>query len=194
MPKISLDEFCNQWARAKTQRAWSSRLAYNAEEFSTKAGTYTLSRFRTSFAEGGFYGGSKWSPRTSKWGKKHSHPVMIDQGALRSAIKGEKGQGGTYSTFGKRDYKRNYRYSIWTNEVSVPVKGKRGKKSGRYKNYAAVHNTDPKFGLYTVNQYSSRSPVQRQFIGHSDKLLNTINSLFVPEIFKGFPGILSSAK
>ena len=190
MPKISLGDFCAQWSRGSRVRPWHSLLAYNAEEFSTKAGTYALSRFRTSFAEGGFYGGSKWSPRTSKWGKKFTHPVMIDQGILRNAIKGEKSIGGSYSAFGKRDYRKRFRYAIWTDEKSVPVSGKRGKRRTRSQSYAAIHNTDPKFGLYTVNQYSSRRPVQRQFIGHSDKLLNTINSLFVPEIFKGFPGIL----
>ncbi|MFR9543445.1 MAG: hypothetical protein SNH27_15520 [Rikenellaceae bacterium] len=190
MPKISLDEFCNQWVRAKTQRAWSSLLAFNSEEFSTKAGTYALGCFRSSFTEGGFYGGSKWSPRTSKWGKKYSHPVMIDQGELKNSIKGEVGKGGSYSAFGKRDYRRRFRYDIWTDEKSKAIKGKRGRRNTRYQNYAAIHNTDPKFGLYTVNQYSSRRPVQRQFIGHSEKMLNVINTQFVPDIFKGFPGIL----
>ncbi len=190
MTKLTLDEFCSQWFRPKTVRPWHSLLAFNADEFTTKAGTYALSRFRTSFIEGGFYGGSKWSPRTSKWGKKFTHPVMIDQGELRNSIQGEKGKGGAYSSFGKRDYKRRSKYDIWTNEKSRPIKGKRGRRGTRYQNYAAVHNTDPKFGLYTVNQYSSRRPVQRQFIGHSEKLLNTINTQFVPEIFKGFPGVI----
>lgn len=153
------------------------------------AGEYALSRFRTSFVEGGLYGsGKKWAPRESKWGKKFTHPLMIDQGELKSKIKGEKGRGGSYSVFGKRDYRRRYRYDIWTNEQSKPIKGKRGRSNTRYKNYAAVHNTDPKFGLYTVNQYSSRRPVHRQFIGHSEKLLDTIEKLFVPILFREFPG------
>ena len=38
-----------------------------------------------------FYGsGTKWAPRTSKWGKKFTHPVLIDSGELKSKIKGQK--------------------------------------------------------------------------------------------------------
>lgn len=188
MTKLTLDEFCNQWARGKTVRPWHSLLAKNAEDFVTLAGEYARSRFRTSFAEGGLYGsGNKWTPRQSKWGKKFSHPVMIDQGELKSKIKGAPGKTGSYSTFGKRDYRRRFRYDIWTDEQSVAIRNKRGKKRGRYQNYAAVHNTDPKFCLYTVNQYSSRRPEHRQFIGHSPKLLDFINRVFAPEIFKGLP-------
>lgn len=188
MPAITLDQFCNQWARGKDVRPWHSLLAKNAEDFVTLAGEYALSRFRTSFAEGGFYGsGTKWAPRTSKWGKKYTHPVLIDSGELKSKIKGQKSELGAYSTFGKRDYRRKYRYDIWTAEESQTMNGHRGKKRGKYKNYAAVHNTDPKFGLYTVRKNSLKRPVHRQFIGHSPKLLDTINKLFVPQIFKGFP-------
>ena len=191
MPKISLDDFCNQWARAKTQRAWSSLLAFNAEEFVTKAGGHTLGSFRESFTSGGFYGsGSKWQPRTSKWGKKFKHPVMIDTQTLKRSIKGAKGRGNHYSSLGKRDYRRRYRYDIWTEEVSRPIKGKRGRRRTTSQTYAAVHNTDPKLGGYTVNQYSTRKPVQRQFIGHSDKILSRINEALVPQIFKGFPGMI----
>lgn len=189
MSKLTLDEFCNQWARGKMVRPWHSLLAKNAEDFATVAGEYALESFRSSFSQGGLYGsGQRWAPRESKWGKKFTHPVMIDQGELQSKIKGEKGKHGGYSTFGKRDYRRRYRYDIWTDERSIAIKGKRGKKRGRNQSYAAVHNTDPKFGLYTVNQYSSRRPVQRQFIGHSEKLLAFINRAFVPIIFREFPG------
>ncbi len=187
--KLTLDDFCNQWARGKLVRPWHSLLAKNAEDFATLAGEYALESFRSSFTEGGFCGsGQKWAPRESKWGKKFTHPVMIDQGQLKSKISGAMAIGGTYSTFGKRDYRRRFRYNIWTNEQSVAIKGKRGKKRGRNQSYAAVHNTDPKFGLYTVNQYSSRRPVHRQFIGHSQKLLDTIEKIFVPIIFREFPG------
>ena len=189
MAKITLDDFCNHWTRGKMARPFHSLLTKNAEDFVTLAGEYALSRFRTSFVEGGFYGsGQKWAPRESKWGKKFTHPIMIDQGELKRKIKGERGKGGSYSVFGKRDYRRRYRYDIWTTEQSKPIKGKRGRSNTRYKNYAAVHNTDPKFGLYTVNQYSSRRPVQRQFIGHSEKLLDTIEKVFVPIIFREFHG------
>ncbi len=188
MIKISLDEFCNQWHKSKMQKPWHSVLAFNADEFVTKAGIYSLSAFRESFAMGGF-GGRKWKPRESKWGKKFQHPIMIDTGTLKDSIKGEKSKLGEFSRIGKRDYKRRYRYDIWTTEVSKPIKGKRGKRSTKNQTYAAVHNTDPSFGLYTVNQYSNRRPVQRQFIGHNDKILDKINEDFVPLIFKGFPGM-----
>ena len=187
MTKITLDEFCNQWTRDKRVRPWHSLLAKNAEDFVTRAGAYAEDCFKSSFDTGGFYGSAtKWAPRTSRWGKKFTHPIMDDTGELKNSIKG-KFIDRSYSAFGKRDFAKRYRYSINTNEISVPIKGKRGKRKGKFQNYAAVHNTDPDLGLYTVNQYSSLRPVQRQFIGHSDKLLDFINSVFVPEIFNGFP-------
>ena len=74
-----------------------------------------------------------------------------------------------------------------TTEKSFPVKGKRGRSKERYGHYAAIHNTDPKFGLYTVNQYSTRRPVHRQFIGFSPKTDDYIAAHFIDMIFKGFP-------
>jgi hypothetical protein len=190
MNNLTLDQFCNLWAKDIRQKQWHSILAKNAEDFATEAGEYALSCFRASFDQGGFYGsGTKWAARESKWGKKFTHPIMIDREELKSKIKGEPNKFGSYSAFGKRDYRRRYGYDIWTDEKSVPVKGKRGKKRGRYQNYAAVHNTDPKFGLFTVNQYSSRRPVQRQFIGHSPKVIEYINSVLTPKIFEGFPHV-----
>ena len=50
-----------------------------------------------------------------------------------------------------------------------------------------MHNTDPALGLYTVNQYSRRRPEHRQFIGISPKLNHTVNQLFIPILFRGFP-------
>lgn len=70
---------------------------------------------------------------------------------------------------------------------AFPVKGKRGRSKERYGHYAAIHNTDPKFGLYTVNQYSTRRPVHRQFIGFSPKTDDYIAAHFIDMIFKGFP-------
>lgn len=187
MTNITLDQFCAHWTRDKRVRAWHSLLAKNAEDFATRAGEYALSCFKSSFDSGGFYGsGTKWAPRTSRWGKKFTHPLMDDQSVLKNSLKGEF-KSLDYSAFGRIDYKRKSKYTIWSTEESVPIKGKRGKKRTGNQTYAAVHNTDPSLGLYTVNQYSSRRPVQRQFIGHSDKLLDYINSVFVPDIFDGFP-------
>lgn len=188
MPKITLDQFCKQWTRGRDVRDWHSLLAKNAEDFVTRAGKYAVDCFKSSFAEGGFYGsGTKWAPRTSEWGKKYTHPVLIDSKELKSKITGELRKLGSYSTFGKRDYRRRYHYDISTKEESKTNDGHRGKKNGNYKNYAAVHNTNPKFGLYTVRKNSLKRPVHRQFIGHSPKLLDEINKLYVPQIFNGFP-------
>lgn len=192
MTNITLAQFCNQWTRGEMATAWHSLLAKNAENFVTLAGEYAKKGFQSSFDEGGLYGsGKKWEPRTSKWGKKFTHPVMIDSGELKRNIKGDKSPYGEYSTIKRRDYRRRYSYNIWTEEKSqVTNEGgrkKRGKKNGRYKSYAAVNNTDPALGLYTVCKNSSKRPVQRPFIGHSPKLLDEIEQLFVPDIFKGFP-------
>lgn len=75
---------------------------------------------------------------------------------------------------------------MWTTEKSFPVKGKRGRSKERYGHYAAIHNTDPKFGLYTVNQYSTRRPVHRQFIGFSPKTDDYIAVHFIDMILKDF--------
>lgn len=168
-----------------------SRFEKNVFDFTTKAGEYTKSRFRSSFETGGFYGsGSSWAPRESRWGRKFTHPVMIDTGTLKDSIKGEqvafdKSFLTGRSHFGGRINKRRSIYDIWTTEISTPVKGKRGKSRG--KGYAAIHNTDPKDSSFTVNQYSSRKPVQRQFIGINPKIQDFINSHYVPMIFEGFP-------
>ena len=86
-----------------------------------------------------------------------------------------------------RIFRKGARYCMWTTEKSFPVKGKRGRSKERYGHYAAIHNTDPKFGLYTVNQYSTRRPVHRQFIGFSPKTDDYIAAHFIDMIFKGFP-------
>lgn len=187
MPKITLDEFCKHWTRDSRLRAWPSLLAKNAEDFATLAGEYAKGRFEESFSSGGFYGsGTKWAPRESRWGKKFTHPVMNDTGELKSKITGG-ARDRSYSAFGKRDYKRLYTYKIQTEESSVASRGKRGRKRGNNHSYAAVHNTDPKFKQFYVNQYSKRRPVHRQFIGHSPKILNHIHTQLVPLIFKDFP-------
>lgn len=186
MTKITLKEFCAQWVTPKTSRTLASRLSYNAEEFTTKAGEYARECFRESFVLGGFFGsGQHWPVRTSPWGRRFQHPVMIDQGVLKDAIKGEKGKGIYYGVLGQRDYTRRFEYVVSTQERSEPVPKKRGHSSNR--GYAAVHNTDPRLSNYTVNQYSTRKPVQRQFMGHSQKMLDHIHAEFVPHLFDGFP-------
>ena len=120
-------------------------------------------------------------------GTKFTHPTMIDQGELKSQIEGKKGESTNHGKTGAAKSKRRFSYEITTNEISKPIKGKRGRKKTKYKNYAAIHNTNPNLGLYTVNQYSSRKPEHRLFIGHSPKLDNFINTHYLPKIFDGIP-------
>ncbi|MDR2915758.1 MAG: hypothetical protein LBV74_13140 [Tannerella sp.] len=188
MIKITLDEFCNHWVKSKLERSIVSRFEKNVFDFATLAGGYSKRFFTTSFLTGGFYGtGAKWQPRESKWGKKFTHPVMNDTGTLKNAIKGEAASTNRNGWRENRTkiFSKGAGYSIWTTEVSVPRKGKRG-RSGRYGRYAAIHNSDPKLTGFTVNQYSSRKPVQRQFIGFSKRLDNDI-SKFYHILFRGFP-------
>jgi hypothetical protein len=186
--KITLDEFCGQWVRGANFMSLASRFEVNTFNFATAAGEYSKQFFQNSFASGGFYGsGTKWKARESKWGKKFTHPVMTDTEMLKNSIRGE---GKESNLSGWRDngtklFRRGAKYYIWTDEKSVPQPGKRG-RNGRYGKYAAVHNSDPRLTNYTVNQYSSRKPVQRQFIGFSKRLDGEIRQ-FIPMIFKGFP-------
>ena len=188
MTKITLDQFCAHWVTGKYYHQMGNRLYYNSQDFATAVGEYTKQQFQSSFEKGGFCGGSKWPARTSKWGKKFTHPTLVDTGTLSRSIKGETGRTTNFGKLhGRSGFRRSARYDIWTTEVSTYIKGKRGRKRGKYKNYAAVHNTDPKFGLYTVNQYSSRSPVHRQFIGFSPTIEAYVNSHLIDMLFQGFP-------
>jgi hypothetical protein len=185
--RITLEEFCEQWAPRGNGRYLPNKMEFNTHDFVTLAGDYSKSRFRTSFSEGGFYGsGKKWPAR--RW-LPDDHPVMIDSGILSRSIQGvatPMDQTNITQRAGKNRkgiYKRGASYLIWTTASNGKVPGRRGAS----KSYAAVHNTDPKFGLYTVRKNSSRRPEHRQFIGFSPKLDNTINELFIPVLFRGFP-------
>ena len=189
MQKISLDEFCAQWVPQPGRQSLTSRLAYNASEFTTLAGAFSRRFFQMSFAQGGLYAsGNRWQPRTSKWGKKFTHPTMIDTGKLKDSIKGtfNDKDHGSLKKIHEFGFKRWYTYDIQTEEVSYPEKGKRG-RNRKGKGYAAIHNTDERLSPYTINQFSTRKPVQRQFIGFSDRLDEYINEHYVPIIFKKFP-------
>ena len=189
MQKISLDEFCNQWVPQAGRQSLTSRLAFNASEFTTLAGAFSRRFFQMSFAQGGFYAsGNRWAPRTSRWGKKFTHPTMIDTGKLKGGIKGAlvDKERGTLKKMHEFGFKRWYTYEIATDAESFAEKGKRGRNKNA-KGYAAIHNTAPELSPYTVNQYSTRKPVQRQFIGFSKRLDSYINERYVPIIFKKFP-------
>lgn len=189
MPKITLDEFCAQWVQGRWTTVMASRLEQNAFDFATLAGEYSKRQFASSFSSGGFCGSGRWEPRTSRRGKRFTHPVMNDTGTLAASLHGNAER---IDIVGRRSdrtriFRKGARYAIWTTEKSLSVHGKRGRSRERYGHYAAVHNTDPKFGLYTVNQYSSRRPVHRQFIGFSPSVEDYISSHFLDMIFKGFP-------
>ena len=114
---------------------------------------------------------------------------MLDSGTLSRGIVGETDRMDhtniTQRAYGERKkiFRRGARYALHTKASNYKQPGKRGAS----KSYAAVHNTDPALGLYTVNQYSSRRPEHRQFIGISPKLNQTVNQLFIPILFRGFP-------
>lgn len=187
MSKITLEQFCEQWVSGNYTTKMANKLYYNVQDFVTVAGDYARQQFAASFERGGFCGGSKWAPRTSKWGKKFTHPTLNDTGALAKGIKSEDVKTSNIGRLHSRGgFRRDAWYHIYTSEESSSIKGKRGRKKGKYKNYAAIHNTDPKFGLYTVNQYSTRRPVHRQFIGFSPKIADYIMAR-TEMIFEGFP-------
>lgn len=194
MIKLTLDEFVKQWAPGKSVTRLGDKLTYNVFEFNTLAGDYSKHYFKTSFIVGGFNNSGKgWQPRTSKWGMKFDHKILYDTGKLREGIKDSKRQSEITQSAqrGRKIFVRRARFFIDTTEVNNPVgeeKKKRGKsgKSNKKKNYAAIHNTDPSVSPYTVNQYSRRKPIQRQFIGLNKRLDKDIEK-FIPLIFKGFP-------
>ncbi len=188
--RITLEQFCEQWAPKGNGRYLPNKMEFNTHDFVTMAGEYSISRFRTSFAEGGFYdSGKPWPERKSRWGRRFTHPVMNDTGTLARSITGEADRidhiNITQRGYGERKkiFRRGARYAIRTKASNFNQPGKRGAS----KSYAAVHNTDPALGLYTVNQYSSRRPEHRQFIGINPKLNHTVNQLFIPILFRGFP-------
>lgn len=75
---------------------------------------------------------------------------------------------------------------VQSEEVGYASKGRRGRNT-KAKGYAAIHNTDPSLSGYTVNQYSSRRPVWRQFIGFSPKLDSDVNEHLTKILFRNMP-------
>lgn len=191
MPKITLDEFCAHWVEGKYIKRMPNRLERNVFDFATMAGAYAKQQFQASFSSGGFCG-KKWAPRTSRWGKRFTHPVLNDTGTLAGSIEGEAGRSGYLKRHGRyTNMRKGAYYWIHTTEKRHPIPGKRGeyKRKKAPVGYAAIHNTDPKFGLFTVNQHSRRRPEHRQFIGFSPKIDDHIATNFASKIFEGFPGV-----
>lgn len=194
--KLTLDQFCAQWVPkdARVNAAIPNRMAIRVHNFTIQAGDYAKTSFQGSFAKGGFCGRTTWAPRTSRWGtKKFLHPVMFDHGLLKEGIVGNKTskesgtwrwpQNGVGRYGATRGFRRSYTYDINTTEIAFPERGKRGPVTRSRYNYAAIHNTPPGISPYSVNQHSSRKPVQRQFIGHDSGVISYINGELLPKIF-----------
>ncbi|MCY1134050.1 hypothetical protein OWT79_10610 [Bacteroides fragilis] len=187
METISLNTMISHWY-GESKMDKGSRLDYNVVNFVTEAGEYSKRFFQFSFVAGGFYAsGQHWKPRTSRWGKRQPHPVLIDSGKLRRGFAGENifNNKGDVKNAADGKFKSNYGYQIKTTSESEPEPKKRGRNTSS--SYAAFHNTDPRISPFTVNQHTKRKPVQRQFIGISERLDNHINTYYVPRIFKYFP-------
>lgn len=138
-----------------------ARLDNGAFNFMVAATEYARDAFKESFSNGGFYKQSKWTLPTTpnKTGR-----TMVETGDLMDLkLKTQ--------TLRKKKYGR-----VYTDE-------KRGARTKKKKiGYAAVHN-DP-LSSYTVNQYSSRAPIQRQFMGHNAALYREISNRYEDLIFE----------
>ena len=167
--RITLEQFCEQWAPKGNGRYLPNKMEFNTHDFVTMAGEYSKSRFRTSFAEGGLYGSGKlWPERKSRWGRRFTHPVMNDTGNLSRSIFGE-AERMDRTNLTQRAYGERKRFSavglVMPSGPRQAIITSMG-SAALPKVYAAVHNTDPALGLYTVNQYSRRRPEHRQFYRH----------------------------
>lgn len=184
--KITIDEFCAQWKNGKS--SFIDNFEKNIFDFTTLAGDYSRRYFQTSFLVGSFYGtGKAWKPKASKWSHKFPHPKLKDTGLLKKSIQfdGKRTNRNGEKHDKKKIFARGARYDIWTTEFNVPKHGKRGKS--KHIGYAAVHNTNESLSNYTLNQYTNKKAVQRQFIGFNPKLEKIIEDHFIDIIFRGFP-------
>ena len=127
MPKITLDEFCSHWVSRTSTRVMASRLEFNVFDFATAAGDYTRQQFVSSFASGGF-NGSKWAPRTSKWGKRFTHPLMNDTGTLARSIQSERHSGTAFRPYAHLPERRQVLHVDYGKELSS--QGQAGTQQG----------------------------------------------------------------
>ena len=198
--KITLEQMIE-----KCEKLTFLSFSHDVFEFTTLAGRYSKNFFQESFDKQSF-NGNKWKPRESRWGERFTHPILYDTGTLKESIRNipqatpgynPENKSETIGYPGGKSKRRvdgkfvHQRYSagylIKTNEVSRAIRGKRG-FSHKSKGYAAVHNTDPRISPYTVNQYSTRKPVQRQFIGFSRELDDYVNNDLIKNVLlRSFP-------
>lgn len=86
---LTPDQFYKQWLRLGPAAATVSHFERQVFDFTHLAGRFSQDRFRQSFRQGGFYGsGQPWPARTSRWGRRLTHPVLRHAGTLEQSIDG----------------------------------------------------------------------------------------------------------
>lgn len=192
--KLTPDQFYKQWLRLGPAMATVSHFERQVHDFTYIAGSYSKDRFQQSFSQGGFYGtGETWPERTSRWGRRFTHPVMNHSGLLKSVIDGsQSSENVDHKPAPGREsaYRKTSTYTIEANPVSEAWTGRRGVRTVGPTTYAAVHNAPSSFGFYT-NQHRKSRPVRRQFMGPNKKLDAEI-ARYYNYIFNGLPGIGNS--
>lgn len=156
--KRTIEQYIN--SMISNPEALLARLDAGAFDFTIRATSYAKDAFVDSFSNGGFYKQGKWAPlkKANKTGN-----TLIETGELMDL-----------------ESETKMKRKRFTGRISTTEK--RGNRKGKKKiGYAAVHN-DP-LSSYTVNQYSSRAPIQRQFMGHNSALYNEIAGKFSHLIF-----------
>lgn len=190
---ITPDQFYKQWLRLGPAQATVSHFERQVLDFTATAGRFSKDRFQRSFDEGGFYGtGQKWPARTSRWGRRFTHPVMKHSGLLQSSIDGDSStDNATHKPAPGRKaaFRRKSTYTIVANPESVKWPGRRGVRKSGPTTYAAVHNAPA--GTYWSNQHRKSKAVRRQFMGLNRKL-DTEIARYYNTIFNGLPGIGNS--
>lgn len=153
-------------AREVTLREWnrrwgniayiSFRLDFNAFNFVVMASKFASRFFKSSFRSQRFYksGQSRWEKRKDNL----PHKILLETGELMNSIE----YSGVRPTFLQPSA------TVSTNERYGNRKGK--KMAG----YAAVHNEPASKTGFSVNQYSRKKPIQRQFMGHNKELYKQI--------------------
>lgn len=192
--KITFDQFIEHWTRGGKAQPFISSFERAIFDFTTLSGEYTRDKFKSSFDSGRFIGvGETWPARTPRWARKaRTENVMIDTGTLKHGI--EHYQPPMSHSFivqkpapgQKAIYRKGSHYLIYTNAKSRAEKGRRGTNPYSNGSYAAIHNTDPKFGLFWSNNRYARRPEHRQFIGFHPIIDNAVRDL-IPAIFENFP-------
>lgn len=73
---LTPDQFYKQWLRLGPAAATVSHFERQVFDFTHLAGRFAKDRFEQSFTQGGFYGsGCPWPARTSRWGRRRTHPI-----------------------------------------------------------------------------------------------------------------------